>query len=149
VAVLAFMEDVVAKAKGTDFRKITRRQAVQELAAIEAHLRGLTGQNQTETFCLECIGKHISHLGALAQEGIGFFPEDAELWAKLGAWVEEILDAGEDPSVKVTYEMVSKWMQEARAWRKNLQAKYMGNFGKCQCVTGYEPCCHGKKRKAV
>jgi len=141
------MEDVVAKAKGTDFRKITRRQAQRELACIEAHLRGLTAQNQTETFCLECIGKHLGHLGGLAAEGVGFFPEDADWWGRLELWVEGILDEGEKG--EVSHAQVTKWLTEARSWRKKLQSKYMGNFGKCQCVTGMEACCHGKKGKAA
>ena len=132
--------------KPTDFRKITRRQAQKELAAIEAHLRGLTAQTQSEHFCLECIGKHLGHLGALAQEGVGFFPEDAEWWGKLEKWAEDILDYGEEN--EATLKQVKAWLVEARDWRKELQSKYMGNFGKCECVTGREPCCHGKRKAA-
>lgn len=131
-----------------DFRKYTRRQAARELAAIEGHLRGFVGEGKkasTEVFCLECIGKHVSHLGALAEEGVGFFPDDAGWWRDLGLWVESILDEGEEG--RIGQAQVRKWMDQARKLRKELQAMYMGNFGRCECVTGLEPCCHKDQAK--
>jgi hypothetical protein len=131
-----------------DFRKYTRRCAVEELAAIQKHLNAFVGTaevNSTEVFCLECIGKHVSHLGALASEGIDFFPDDAKWWRGLKKWVDDLLDEGEEGQIKG--EQVRRWMEDARRLRKELQAMYMGNFGRCECVTGLEPCCHGKAKK--
>lgn len=135
-----------------DFQKYTRRTAVRELTAVENHLRGFIGDEEgeersTEAFCLECIAKHLSHLGALAEEGVTFFPKDAKWWKTLSEWVEGIFDEGEDG--RISSAQIRRWMDQARTYRKELQAMYMGNFGRCKCVTGLEPCCHGRKQKAV
>jgi hypothetical protein len=132
-----------------DFQQYTADTAVEELTAIERHLLGFVGiaeTNSTEIFCLECIGKHISHIGALANEGLQFFPDDTELWTKVRNYKEGLLREGRKGTVKG--EMVRKWLDDTRVLRKKLQEKYMGNFGRCECVTGLEPCCHGKGKAA-
>jgi hypothetical protein len=123
-----------------DFQKYTRKQAGKELAAIEQHLRGFNAGSAS--FCMECIGKHAMHLSALASEGKGFFPDDEDWWAGLEEWIDGVLEEGENA---ITMEQISRWVREARKWRKELQAKYMGNMGKCECVTGKEICCPHSK----
>ncbi|KPK66740.1 MAG: hypothetical protein AMS21_00880 [Gemmatimonas sp. SG8_38_2] len=122
-----------------DFQKYTYREAGKELATIEQHLRAF-GPNSRD-FCLECIAKHTMHLSKLASEGKGFFPNDVDWWTKLEDWTDKILDEGE--AGEVNHEKTQAWAEEARLLRKELQSKYMGNMGRCECVTGLEPCCHG------
>jgi hypothetical protein len=126
-----------------DFQKYTRRQAGKEMAAIEQHLR-VYGPDSKD-FCMECIAKHTMHLSALASEGKGFFPKDYDWWDALERWTDEVLDIGEG---KVSMSQIKKWMTEIRTWRKELQEKYMGNMGKCQCVTGKEICCPHHRKEA-
>ncbi len=120
----------------------TRRQAGKELAAIEQHLRGFD-ENQPQ-FCMECIGKHALHLSAVSDEGKTFFPDDLSFWQRLGAWADRLLDEGEAGRV-ASHAVAATLAAESRDLRKELQELYMGEMGKCKCITGNEPCCvHGK-----
>jgi hypothetical protein len=127
-----------------DFREYTADETAINLALLETHLRQF--KEGDAKFCLECCAKHLMLIEGLSQEGTGFFPEDPEFWEALKQWARAIRKKGSRGEATATLTLT--WAEEARLYRKDIQSKYMGSMGECDCVSGFEPCCKVKGKVA-
>ena len=130
-----------------DFRKYTVDEAAKQLALLEIHLRQF--DENSAIFCMECSGKHLLAIEGLADEGVGFFPEEPEPWKLLAQWSRDIREVAMAAGAKLKKDVVARWADECRLNRKELQATYMGSLGGCDCVSGLEPCCGAGHKQGV
>lgn len=124
-----------------DFRKYTVEETAKQFALLEIHLRQFSGDN--DIFCLECCAKHLLAIEGLADEGVGFFPESPEDWREIADWAHRVVERAQ--TGEVSAQLAKDWAEKSRLYRKGLQAKHMGVLGRCECVSGYEPCCKAKE----
>lgn len=73
-------------------RLYTIQELLKTIVVLEIHFKDLKTMEQS--FCMDCITKHLYMIWGYADEGVGFFPENPEPWRKIGAWADKVLRMG-------------------------------------------------------
>lgn len=107
-----------------DIEKYTTLESIEELSAVEAHLKRFT---EDILFCRECLIKHISHLRKLGSECTGACELDSSLWPELESWAAKAVE--EIPNLD-TEEQAIGMSQKARDFRKRLEKSWLETLTK-------------------
>ena len=70
-------------------RLYTVDEVLKNLAVLQPHLENVSNPL---AWCMDCIRKHFYETWKLADEGVGFFPEDPKPWQDLGEWTRTSID---------------------------------------------------------